>query len=211
MIRIALTGGIAAGKSTVAHLFAQKNIPIVDTDVLAREVVQPGSKLLAEIAQQFGSDLIDPHGQLDRAQLRTLIFQFPEKRKALEALLHPAIWHLATQKISVLESSSNAAPYLILVVPLLVETASPDRADSILTVETDLPLQLQRLMARDAISEPEAQAMLAAQASSEQRISIANNVIHNQGNLGELQQQVDQLHEQFLHLASIPPTRQTRS
>jgi dephospho-CoA kinase len=194
--RIGLTGGIACGKSTVANLFAALGVPIVDTDLLAREVVAPGSPLLREITAHFGMQLLAADGSLNRQELRERIFADPAERKWLEALTHPAIRELTDARC---EAASR--PYVIVAIPLLVETQGADRFDRVLVVDCDPALQLARLVARDGTTREEAARILAAQAPRAARLAVADDVIHNDGDIASLRDQVEKLHRQYVEKA----------
>jgi len=195
--RIGLTGGIASGKSTVANLFAALGITIVDTDLLAREVVAPGSALLPRIAGHFGAQVLQKDGSLDRAALRSRVFENPAERQWLERLTHPAIRELTDKRCE-----SATSDYVIVAIPLLVETAGAERFDRVLVVDCSPEIQFARLQARDGASRAEAERMLAAQATREQRLAVADDVITNDGDLAALREQVEKLHRQYLKLAS---------
>jgi dephospho-CoA kinase len=194
--RIGLTGGIASGKSTVANLFAALGVPIVDTDVLAREVVAPGTPLLRKITDHFGMQVQCGDGSLDRHELRKRIFEDPEQRRWLEALLHPAIRELTDARCK-----TAAGPYVIVAIPLLVETSGEARFDRVLVVDCEPELQLARLTARDGSTREEAERMLAAQAPRAARLAVADDVIHNDGDLAQLRDQVEKLHFQYVAAA----------
>jgi len=194
--RIGLTGGIASGKSTVANLFAALGVPIVDTDVLSREVVAPGSPLLRQITDHFGMQVQSGDGSLDRQELRKQIFADPRERKWLEALLHPAIRELTEARCE-----AAAGPYVIVAIPLLVETGGEARFDRVLVVDCDPDLQIARLIARDGTRREEASRMLAAQASRAERLAAADDVIHNDGDIARLRDQVEKLHRQYVTAA----------
>jgi dephospho-CoA kinase len=194
--RIGLTGGIASGKSTVANLFAALGVPIVDTDVLAREVVAPGTPLLRQINDHFGMQVQSGDGSLDRQELRKRIFEDPEQRKWLEALLHPAIRELTDARCK-----TATGPYVIVAIPLLVETGGEARFDRILVVDCEPELQLARRMARDGSTREEAERMLAAQAPRAARLAVADDVIPNDGDLAQLRDQVEKLHFQYVAAA----------
>ncbi len=179
-LRIGLTGGIASGKTTVAKLFAELGAHIIDTDVIAREVVAPGQPALGEIRDRFGPSVINDEGGLDRKTMRELVFSDDARRRQLEAILHPRI------RDEVLRQSETAAgPYQVIVVPLL--TASPLQAfvDRILVVDCDEETQIRRLLARDTESEAQARRILAAQSSRDERLGIADDVIDNDGDLDD--------------------------
>jgi len=185
---VALTGGVASGKTAVSDRFAERGVPVVDTDVLAREVVAPGSPGLAEVEAAFGAEIIDADGALDRSALRQRIFDDPDARNRLERILHPRIAEEARRRLA-----SEAAPYAILVVPLLVESGLFEDADRVLVVDVPEAVQIERLIARDGGTRDQAEAMLAAQASREQRLARADDVIENTGTLEDLRRRVDAL------------------
>ena len=195
--RVALTGGIASGKSTVADLFAALGVPVIDTDVIARQVVEPGQPALAEIAATFGPDVLDADGRLDRRRMRERIFTDPDAKRRLEAILHPAIR-------AEMERQSMAAqgPYQVLVIPLLTEGGRRDHVDRVLLVDVPEELQIQRLMMRDGVSHEQAQASLNAQATRAQRLALADDVIRNTGRVDGLRTQVAELHGKYLRLAA---------
>jgi len=198
--RIGLTGGIASGKSTVAKLFAALGVSIVDTDLLSREVVAPGSPLLAEIGRHFGPQALQNDGSLDRAALRARVFANPAERQWLEQLTHPAIRDLTDARC---ESATGA--YVLVAIPLLVETAGEQRFDRVLVVDCEPELQLARLQARDGTTREQATRMLAAQATREQRLAVADDVILNNGDIASLRDQVEKLHRRYLSLAQSGP------
>lgn len=195
-LRIGLTGGIASGKSTVADLFEALGAQIIDTDVIAREVVAAGQPALREIREAFGPRVIDESGALDRKAMRELVFSDAQKRRQLEAILHPRIREEVLR-----QSEIGHGPYQLIVVPLL--TASPLQAfvDRILVVDCDEQTQIRRLLARDAESEAQARRILAAQSTREERLAIADDVINNDGDLDATRAQVRTFHEIYLSLA----------
>jgi dephospho-CoA kinase len=195
--RIALTGGVASGKSTVATLFAALGAKLIDTDQIARDVVAPPSAVLDRIIARFGGDLLTPAGTLDRARLRSIIFADASARADLEAITHPAI-HAEVA----LKSSRLGGPYQLISVPLLLETGTWRDYDRVLVVDAEPRLQLLRLMQRDSIGENAAQQMLAAQASRAERNAIADDVISNNGDVAALAAQVETLHRRYLVLPS---------
>jgi len=197
VLRIGLTGGIASGKSTVARLFAALGVPIIDADEIAREVIAPGTKLLPALFEQFGWQLQRADGSLDRAALRRLVFADAERRRQLEALLHPAIRD-RTEALA----AQLPGPYQIHVNPLLVETGARGRYGRVLVVDCPPALQLARLRARDTCGEPEAQAMLAAQVTRSARLAAADDVILNDAGPAALEPQVTALHKKYLSLSA---------
>jgi dephospho-CoA kinase len=200
-LRIGLTGGIASGKSTVEQRFAELGVPVINADDSARAVVARGRPGLAAVVERFGAGILTPQGELDRRELRSLIFSDTARRKELEAILHPLI------RTDMEERSSLATgPYVVLSIPLLVEGNTRGRCDRILVVDADESLQLARLMSRDAVSEAEARATLTAQASRAARLAAADDVLVNSGTVAELRQAVDLLHRRYLELAAgMPP------
>lgn len=198
-LRIGLTGGIASGKSTVADLFAELGTPVIDTDVIAREVVEPGQPALADIEQRFGAGVIDEDGSLDRRALRDVIFSDNDARLDLEAILHPRIGEETRR-----QAEAAGGDYQLIVVPLLVGSKLIEFVDRVLVVDCDEETQIERLLARDAESVEQARRILAAQASREERLSIADDVISNSGSLEETHEQVKALHASYQLLALDP-------
>lgn len=199
MLIIGLTGGIGSGKSTVARLFAELGTPVIDADVVGRELVEPGSPALARIRQAFGEDVIDPSGRLDRSRLRQLVFQDADKRQELEAILHPLILGEMRRRAAALD-----APYCLLVIPLLLETGQTAMVHRILVVDSTETLQIARTQARDGLSPAEASAIIGAQVDRPTRLAAADDVIVNDSDLASLREQVLHLHRRYLRLASQP-------
>ena len=197
MLVIGLTGGIASGKTLVSDTFASMGAPIVDADLLSREVVAPGSEGLQGLVDLFGGDIIDnsSHGSLNRAALRNIIFKNPAAREQVDALLHPMIRRLSDERIQSHLSSDH--PYLIYAVPLLVETGQVSRFDSIIVVDIPVSMQLERLISRDDTTEEQARRIIESQASREQRLAIANDVIDNSKTKEFTVSQIKALHQQF--------------
>jgi len=197
--RVALTGGIASGKTTVADLFAALGVPVIDTDLIARQVVEPGQPALAAVVAAFGPDVLDAEGRLDRRRMRERIFADPTARQQLNAILHPAIR-------AELERQSRAAggPYQVLVIPLLTEGGRRDHVDRVLLVDVPEALQVERLMWRDGVTREQAQASLNAQATRAQRLAMADDVVRNTGQVDELRERVAELHQRYLQLAEQP-------
>jgi dephospho-CoA kinase len=193
---VALTGGIASGKSAVAEIFSQLGAPVLDTDQIARDVVEPGTPTLAKLVAEFGSDILDANGRLDRARMRTRVFADQAQRKRLEAITHPAIREELAAR-----SQRAQGPYQIHVIPLLIEGGRTDLYDRILVVDTSEEEQLKRLMARDGSNLELAQQILAAQVSREDRLDAADDVIVNTGTLQDLRQFVQTLHRNYTLLA----------
>ena len=200
---IGLTGGIASGKSALEKAFAAHGIVVADADQLAREVVAPGEPALAAVVERFGRDVLQADGQLDRAALRVRVFGDPDQRRALEAILHPAIR-------ARLEAICRAAPgpYAIAMVPLLTEgggRAAYPWLHRILVVDTPAAVQKARLMQRDGIDATLADQMMAAQASRAERLALADDIVVNDGDIHHLQHAADALHLRYLALATATP------
>ena len=199
MYTIGLTGGIASGKTTVSNLFAEAGAAVVDADIAARKVVEPGQPSLEKIADAFGKEILDESGGLDRTALREKVFASESARKELEAILHPAIREFMHQWIAALEA--EGFPYCVRVVPLLVETGQHKDVDRTLVVDVPRETQIERLMLRDGGSDELAEQILASQASREERLAIADDVIKNDGAPEGLKAAVEKLHQQYLLLA----------
>lgn len=193
--RVGLTGGIASGKSTVSALFAALGVPVLDADVIAREVVAAGTPLRAQLFEHFGDAIRTSDGELDRAALRRIVFEDAARRRELEGLLHPAI-RARTERLA----AATGGPYQLHVVPLLVESGAAGQFARVLVVDCPESLQLQRLRTRAGLSESEARAMLAAQASRAERLAAADDVILNDGAAEALQPLVAALHARYLQL-----------
>ena len=191
---VALSGGVASGKSTIANLFAQLGVPIIDADIIARQVVEVGTEALAQIVKHFSTEILLPNGELDRSQLREIIFNNDHERLWLNNLLHPII-HQITQK----QIAKQTAPYVIWVVPLLIENNLHQLADRVLMVDVPETLQMERLIYRDKISESLAKRMILTQVPLAERLSYADDIIVNNGNLASLSEQVNKLHQQYLN------------
>ncbi len=189
MTHIALTGGIASGKSAVADLLAAKGAVLVDSDVLAREVVAPGTPGLAAVVHRFGEGILRPDGALDRPALGAIVFADPDARADLEAITHPRIRARAGE----LRAEAPAGAVVIDVIPLLVEGDLSGRFDVVIVVDVPEEVQVERLRRRDGFTRDEAMRRLAAQASREERLAVADHVIDNSGDTDALAEQVDRL------------------
>lgn len=199
VFRVGLTGGIASGKSTAAKFFGALGVPILDSDQIARDVVEPGQPPLERLVQRFGTSILTPDGHLDRPALRNIVFSDPKARADLEALTHPAIGAALEAR-----SATAGGPYQILVIPLLVEKSLSSHLDRVLVVDCDEALQIRRLSARDGSTLEQAQAILAAQASRATRLKAADDVITNDADMSAVQEQVKALHARYLELAAQP-------
>jgi dephospho-CoA kinase len=197
-LRIGLTGGIASGKTAVADLFAALGASVIDTDVIARAVVEPGQPGLEAVTSAFGTEILRTDGTLNRAALRAIVFAAPDKKLQLEAILHPLI-RAAT--LAEAGRSSPAAGYQIFVVPLLLESGFIELVDRVLVVDCRTEIQQARLMARDGASAESAMTMIESQVSRDARLAQADDVIENSGTLADLEPAVRALHEQYLQLS----------
>jgi len=199
---VGLTGGIGSGKSVVAGLFSKRGVAVIDTDEIAHELTRPGGEAIEAIRAAFGAGLIGADGALDRDGMRRLAFSDPAARKKLEGILHPLI-----RKESVRRCERAKSPYAILVVPLLVEGGvDRSRYARVLVVDCTEVQQVERAMRRSGLSEKEVRAILAAQATREQRIARADDVIDNSGTPEALERQVSHLNEKYLTLAAQSKT-----
>ena len=201
-LRIGLTGGIASGKSTVAQRFTDLGVPVIDADAAARTVVASGTPGLARVIERFGPAVLAQNGELDRRALRDLIFSNPGARRDLESILHPLI------RADMERSADQAVgPYIVMAIPLLIESGPSDRVDRILVVDVDEAVQLRRVMERDGCTSEQARAILASQAARSARLGAADDVLLNAGTVSDLRQAVDRLHERYLRLAETLRSR----
>lgn len=194
--RVGLTGGVASGKTTVSDMFSALGVFIIDADIIARQLLEKDSHCYQQVVQQFGSDVLLDDGEINRAWLRDRIFNDDAAKHALEKILHPSV----RQQLLAAADKSEAA-YCILVVPLLVEANMLDLVDRTLVVDIPEQLQMQRLKQRDNLTAAQAQAMLNNQATRQQRLMAANDIIDNQTDTKFLQKKVEQLHHFYRELA----------
>jgi dephospho-CoA kinase len=194
--RVGLTGGIGSGKSTVAGFFADLGVPIIDADVAARAVVEPGRPALAEIARVFGEELV-VNGRLQRDRLRGLVFADSRRRRQLESLLHPLIRSEMNQQLRKVDSA-----YCILSIPLLLEVGWQDEVDSILVVDTTEAMQIARTMQRDGLTAAEVEAIMHSQVPRRARLAQADEIIRNDGDINSLRMQVRHIHDLYLQKAA---------
>jgi dephospho-CoA kinase len=193
---VGLTGGIASGKSTAAKFFGALGVPIIDTDQLARDVVEPGQPPLERLVERFGTSILTADGHLDRPVLRTIVFSDPKARADLEALTHPAIGAAVEA-----QSAKVGGLYQILVIPLLVEKNLGSQLDRVLVVDCDEELQIRRVQARDGTTVEQARAILNAQVSRSTRLKAAHDVLRNDGEMSAVRDQVAALHARYLERA----------
>lgn len=196
-LRIALTGGIGSGKSTVTSLFQELGTPIIDSDVVARDIVKPDSPCLNAIINEFGVELLTNEGYLNRSKLREIIFNDNKNKIKLEAILHPVIYKEIESQIAEINY-----PYCLIVIPLLIETKAIDRFDRILLVDTDEELQIKRASNRDNVSSQTIKKIMKYQASRQQRLECADDIINNTVEIEKLNESVLTLHKKYLKLSS---------
>ncbi len=197
MLIVGLTGGIGSGKSTAAHCFGELGVPVVDADIIAREVVAPGQPALEEIARTFGPTVIDEQGHLRRDRLRQMVFADPARRHQLELILHPRIRDVMAQRLARL-----SAPYCITSIPLLVETGQQDTVHRVLVIDAPEALQYQRIRQRDGSSDAQIGAIISSQAGRDERLAVADDIIVNDAGLDDLKQAVLRLHRRYSELAA---------
>lgn len=195
MFKVGLTGGIGSGKSTVAELFAELGVPVLDADQIARELVEPDQPALQEIVREFGEGVLEG-GHLDRTRLRALVFDDPERKLKLEAILHPRVYQVLHDRMQALE-----ADYCLLAIPLLLETHQQAFVDRVLVVDCPVETQYARVALRDALDEAIITRIIQSQIGREQRQREADDIIDNHGNLSALHEQVVRLHATYLNLS----------
>jgi len=196
MLIIGLTGGIGSGKTTVANLFQKKGIEIIDTDIIARDVVERGTKAYEKIVAKFGDSILAKDGTLDRTKLREAIYKNPQDKLWLENLLHPIIRETANKAALAAKS-----PYAIIVIPLLVETEPNPLINRVLVVDTTTEEQISRSTQRDNLSKNQISKIIATQASRDERLNAADDVITNNKSISQLQSAVDEMHKFYLSLS----------
>lgn len=197
MLVVALTGGIGSGKSAVSRHLKTLGAPVIDADLLARRMVEPGAPALQEIQATFGDHLVDGEGMLDRAALRDIVFDQPDQRARLEGILHPRIRQAMEDWLE-----QQNAPYAVLVIPLLFEAGQTTLADRILVVDCDPELQIERVLARDDLPRAQVEQILAAQVDRKTRLQGADDIIKNNGTLEELMAATEATHRRYLELAA---------
>lgn len=198
MLKIGLTGGIGCGKSIVAGMFAAFGTPVIDADAIAHALVEPGRPALRQLQQCFGPDIVDEHGALNRTALRELVFCNADKKNQLEAILHPLVYQEMRQRLDTLSGAS----YVILSIPLLLETGMQRFVDRIAVVDCPESTQIERVKKRNGLAESTIRAIMYAQATRQQRLAAGDDIIDNSGSVTELAQQVEKLHNLYLALGT---------
>ncbi|MGH8556148.1 MAG: dephospho-CoA kinase [Methylococcales bacterium] len=196
MLKIGLTGGIGCGKTVVANLFKRNWIEIIDADEIAHKLVEPGKAGLNRIVDRFGTNILDPHGHLNRTALRELVFNSSQQRKSLEAILHPLIYQQIESELSRLRG-----PYCIVCVPLLLETGRKALFDRILVIDCPVEMQVERVRIRDNLNHDQIVRILHSQAGREERLLTADDVISNDADLASLDKQVEKLHNFYSEIS----------
>ncbi len=198
MLTIGLTGGIGSGKSEVARMFNHLGVPVIDADVIAHQLVQPGSAALSEVIGVFGEAILTPEGRLDRAKLAEIVFNSPNMKQQLETIIHPRV----REQIRVYKDEYKNEPYILVVIPLLLESGQRDLVDRVLVVNATESVRIQRVQARDGRSEAQIRAIMQNQADDAQRQAAADDSLDNSGALDDLQQSVQQLHQHYISLTT---------
>lgn len=204
MLLVGLTGGIASGKSTVARRLAEHGAAVVDADLVAREVVEPGEPAFHEIVEHFGEQVVGDDGRLDRAALGAIVFADPEQRAELERITHPRVAEAIARRLADV-NDGRREQIVVLDVPLLVEAGIDRDYDAIVVVATQPETQVQRLVEQRGMPAEDARARVAAEADLEAKLAVATHVVHNEGTLDELRERVDELHDELVALAAAQP------
>ncbi len=198
MLIIGLTGGIGSGKSAVSRLFSELGVPVIDTDIISHQVVEPGQPALQQIRQTFGDEILSANGELDRSKLRNIVFATPKKRAQLEAILHPLIQQEMLHQASLLNS-----PYCIFAIPLLIEANQTGLVNRILVIDAPEELRRQRIKQRDQLDDNQINAIFAAQLPPQARLKHADDIIYNDSSLDHLRIQVIDLNRRYTEIAKL--------
>ena len=198
MLTIGLTGGIGSGKSEVAGMFNQLGVPVIDADVIAHQLVEPGTEALSEITAAFGETILTSEGTLDRAKLAGIVFNKPDMKQQLETIIHPRV----REQIKAYKDAHKNEPYIIVVIPLLLESGQRDLVDRVLVVNAAETVRIQRVQSRDGRREEQIRSIMRNQADDAQRRAAADDYIDNSGSLDDLTISVRKLHQQYISLAA---------
>ena len=198
MLTIGLTGGIGSGKSEVAGMFNQLGVPVIDADVIAHQLVEPGTEALTEITAAFGETILTSEGTLDRAKLAGIVFNKPDMKQQLETIIHPRV----REQIKAYKDAHKNEPYIIVVIPLLLESGQRDLVDRVLVVNAAETVRIQRVQSRDGRREEQIRSIMRNQADDAQRRAAADDYIDNSGSLDDLTISVRKLHQQYISLAA---------
>jgi len=197
MLKIGLTGGIGSGKTTVCRLFAELGVPIVDADLIARQLVEPGQPALLKIVETFGQDMLNADGSLHRAKLRDVVFADQDKKRRLDDIMHPLVYRQIAADVAAVQ-----AAYCLIAVPLLFESKNPYAVDRVLLIDCPVETQIERVIGRDKLSRQQAQAIVDSQMSRPERLARADDVIDNGAGPEQLAEQVKSLHNSYILLAT---------
>jgi len=198
MLTIGLTGGIGSGKSEVARMFSQLGVPVIDADVIAHQLVQPGTEALSELIGVFGEDVLTSEGKLDRAKLAGIVFNNPDMKHQLENIIHPRV----REQINAFKDANKNEPYIMVVIPLLLESGQRDLVDRVLIVNAMESVRIQRVLTRDGRSEEQIRSIIQNQADDQERQAAADDNIDNSGSLDDLLLSVHKLHQQYISPAA---------
>ena len=196
-LRVGLTGGIGSGKTTVAELFRQRGVTVIDADDIAHALIEPGQPGYNAVLEYFGRDIAGESGTLDRKRMRQLVFSNPEKRQALESILHPLVYNEIQDRIATIDSA-----YCIIAIPLLLETGGGRYVDRVLAVDCNEEDQIQRAMARDNTDRDDIMSIMATQVTRERRLAEADDIIRNDRDISHLVQQVAELDSRYRAMAA---------
>lgn len=203
MLKVGLTGGIGSGKTSVSTLFTSLGVPVIDTDVIAHDIVNNNPSVLKKIVDVFGQKILSENGSLDRKKLAAHIFNKKENKQQLEAILHPVIRDEVTRQIQSYSQSNTQLEYVIIVIPLLLETDFHQLIDRILIVISDETIRINRVKQRDNRTLDDIRSIIANQVNDEERLSKADDIIENNSDFNELKTQVQQLHKKYCHLSGL--------
>lgn len=202
MLVIALTGGIGSGKTTASDIFKTKHIPVIDTDIIAREIIEPGQPAYTDVIQAFGQDILDQNKNINRQHLRKIVFNNTNKRKQLENILHPIIWDNVQKQVTSLKQAAGVPAYCIVVVPLLFENNTAKIPfNRILLIDTPEELQVNRTSKRDNTDKELVEKIISTQVSRKTRIEAADDIIENIGDIKFLENEIEKLHQKYLKLS----------
>ena len=202
MLKVAVTGGIGSGKTSISTLFEKLDAPIIDTDIIAHDLTENDPQVLLEITNAFGQDVLTLHGKLNRKKLAQIIFNVKENKQLLENILHPKIRNEILRQLQGLATENTPPSYVIIVVPLLIEANYDDFIDRILVVIADEKQRIERVQQRDKRSVSEIRSIIDNQSNDEKLLKEADDIIENNSNIKSLESQVNELHKKYLHLSS---------
>ncbi len=203
MLKVGLTGGIGSGKTSVSNVFEKLGTPVIDTDVIARELVDNNEDILQQIADTFGPDVLTHNGGLDRKKLAQIVFNDKQNKQSLEKILHPEIKAEVSRQINILSIRRKPPAYIIIVVPLLIESNYQDIIDRILVVIADQAVRIARVQKRDNRSLSEVEAIINNQVDDSTRLAEADDIIENNSNINTIEEKVKDLHEKYLRLSAV--------